>query len=71
MTSYGDEVYINDLGIKKKISRPEDGESQIHLVEEEDGSINWYLLPNHREDRILVTRGIDLTEEEKKELKIE
>ncbi len=66
MVSYGDDIYINDLGEERNLIDKDcvDEETKeklipVQLVEECDGSINWYLNPN-REDEILITRWIML-----------
>lgn len=59
MVSYGDEVDVHDWGIVRIL----DGEKQlpkdvgiIYLVEEEDGSINWYVNPDWNSDTKLAER---------------
>lgn len=55
MVSYGDEVDVNDYGVCKLLEDEEDKAVVIYLVEEEDGSINWYL-DYQRSDEVLLQR---------------
>lgn len=60
MPSEGDEIDVNDFGICKL---NEDGKYSVHLVEEEDGSINWYINPNNHSDTILTTKKVNYVKE--------
>ena len=60
MVSEGDEIYVNDFGMCKL---NEDGNYTIYLVEEEDSSINWYLNPDERSDKVLTSRKVNLVKE--------
>lgn len=54
MVSEGDEIDVHDWGICR-LDRG--GGTNVHLVEEEDDSINWYLNPG-RSDTVLSSRTV-------------
>ena len=60
MVSEGSQVDVNDFGICKL---NENGKLTIYLVEEEDGSINWYLNYDDRSDNVLLSRKADFVRE--------
>jgi len=60
VVSEGDEIRVGDFGSCKL---NENGQYTIYLVEEEDGSINWYLHPSEHSDVVLTSRKVDLIKE--------
>lgn len=56
MVSEGDEIDVKDWGICKL---NEDSDIVVYLVEEDDGSINWYLNYDDRRDNVLTSRHVD------------
>ena len=61
MASYGDEIDVNDYGVCKLTERKT--RTLVYLVEEEDGSINWYLNPDYHSDKVLTTRYVKFVRE--------
>ena len=60
MVSEGDLIDVNDFGVCKL---DEEGKYIVYLVEEEDGSINWYVNYNDRSDTILLQRNVNFVKE--------
>ena len=56
----GEEIDVNDFGICR-INKS--GKHIVYKVEEEDGSINWYLNYNEHSDTIVESRRVDLVRE--------
>ncbi len=54
MVSEGDEIDVNDFGVCRI---NEKGKHTAYLVEEEDGSINWY------SDTVLTSKKVDFVKE--------
>lgn len=59
MVSYGDDIDVHDWGICKLVEIVSKDTVTIFLVEEGDGSINWYVNPDFNSDTILVQRNVE------------
>lgn len=56
----GEEIDVHDYGICKIVEK---SNAIAYLVEEEDGSIYWYLNPDFNSDKILAERFVKFIKE--------